>query len=92
MPGYHWGGAAHVLIWILVLFAVVGLITAMVVFIARALGARPVLPPTGTPTPAAPAPAVGPSQPSAREILDRRLASGEVTLEQYDEVRSKLDG
>jgi len=34
--------------------------------------------------PAAPAP-------SALEILARRLASGEITVEQYDEVRAKLE-
>jgi uncharacterized membrane protein len=28
---------------------------------------------------------------SAREILDRRLASGEITAEQYDQLRAKLD-
>ena len=29
---------------------------------------------------------------SAREILDRRLASGEIALDQYDRLREKLDG
>jgi uncharacterized membrane protein len=28
---------------------------------------------------------------SAREILDRRLASGEITADQYDQLREKLD-
>jgi uncharacterized membrane protein len=28
---------------------------------------------------------------SAREILDRRLASGEITVDQYDQLRAKLD-
>jgi uncharacterized membrane protein len=30
-------------------------------------------------------------QESAREILDRRLARGELTIEQYDEVRAAVD-
>ena len=29
---------------------------------------------------------------SAREILDRRLAKGELTVEQYKELRATLDG
>jgi uncharacterized membrane protein len=36
------------------------------------------------PVPAAP-------QPSALEILARRLASGEISVEQYDEVRARLE-
>jgi putative membrane protein len=30
------------------------------------------------------------SAPSAREILDRRLASGELTVEQYEQLREAL--
>jgi uncharacterized membrane protein len=29
---------------------------------------------------------------SPREILDRRLAAGELTVEQYDELRAAVDG
>jgi uncharacterized membrane protein len=29
---------------------------------------------------------------SAREILDKRLAKGELTIEQYEELRDTLDG
>jgi uncharacterized membrane protein len=101
--GYYWGGGARVLLGILVLLAFVALITAMVVFVARLLGAgaRGVLPPaaSSSPPPAAPAPvpreapvqAPAAPQPSALEILARRLASGEITVEQYDEVRAKLE-
>lgn len=94
--GYYWGGAAHLLVGIVVLFVFVGLITAMVLFVARLLGdGRRLLAPS-PPSPSGPPPLErpppGPAQPSAREILDRRLASGEITLERYDEVRAKLDG
>ncbi|MGA2757819.1 MAG: SHOCT domain-containing protein [Solirubrobacteraceae bacterium] len=99
---YYWNGAAHVLVGILVLLVFVAAITAMVVFVARLLGAagRGVLPPAGSPSPppaAAPAPHETPvaapaaPAPSALEILARRLASGEITVEQYDEVRAKLE-
>jgi uncharacterized membrane protein len=33
----------------------------------------------------------GPTLASAREILDRRLASDEITADQYDQLREKLD-
>lgn len=32
------------------------------------------------------------SEPSAREILDRRLASGELSVEQFKELRETLNG
>ena len=33
----------------------------------------------------------GRAQMSAREVLDHRLVDGEITVEQYDELRKKLD-
>ena len=36
--------------------------------------------------------AAAPGEGSAREILDRRLAKGELTVEQYKELRGTLDG
>jgi uncharacterized membrane protein len=92
---YYWGGPAHVLVGIVVLLVFVALITAMVLFVARLLGggSRMVLAPAEAPSPApreAPYPPPG-AQPSALEILGRRLASGEITIEQYDEVRAKLE-
>jgi len=33
----------------------------------------------------------GGSQPSAREILDRRYAAGEISTEEYDERKTKLN-
>ena len=36
--------------------------------------------------------AAAPGEGSAREILDRRLAKGELTVEQYKELRATLDG
>jgi uncharacterized membrane protein len=91
--GYYWGGAAHLLVGIVVLLVFVGLITAMVLFVARLLGdGRRLLAPSAPSPPPLERPPPGPAQPSAREILDRRLASGEITLERYDEVRAKLDG
>jgi len=94
MLGYYWGGAAHLLVGIVVLLLFVGMITAMVLFVARVFGGRhSLMPPAGPAPPPHPGPPPpSPSQPSAREILDRRLASGEITIEQYDEVRAKFDG
>jgi uncharacterized membrane protein len=93
MLGYYWGGAAHLLVGILVLLVFVGLVTAMVLFVARVLGGgHGLMPPAQPAPPPHPGPPPhNPSQPSAREILDRRLASGEITIEQYDDVRAKLD-
>ena len=87
--GYHWGGGAHILVGILALLVFVGLITAMVLVVARLFGAGHRVAPAAAVPPPAPG---GSAQPSAREILDRRLASGEITPEHYDEVRAKLDG
>ena len=36
--------------------------------------------------------AVGTGEGSAREIVDRRLAKGELTVEQYKELQATLDG
>jgi uncharacterized membrane protein len=33
-----------------------------------------------------------PGEGSAREILDRRLAKGELTVEEYEQLRDTLDG
>jgi len=84
MLGYHWGGGAHVLFGILVLLVLVALLTAAAVFVVRTFGGRQL---------ATAAPAHAPGAPlSAREILDRRLASGEIAPEQYDQIRAKLEG
>ncbi|CAN5294764.1 hypothetical protein BH24CHL7_BH24CHL7_15030 [soil metagenome] len=32
------------------------------------------------------------AEPSARQILDRRLARGEITRPQYDEIRAAIEG
>ncbi|HEX7610060.1 MAG TPA: hypothetical protein VF380_05240 [Solirubrobacteraceae bacterium] len=37
-------------------------------------------------------PGTRPAGMSAREALDHRLVSGEVTTEQYDQLRARLDG
>jgi uncharacterized membrane protein len=38
-----------------------------------------------------PSEAAQPPEPSARELLDRRLANGEITTEQYHQMRDALD-
>lgn len=86
--GYYWGGAFHGILGLLVLVAFVALIAAAILFVARAFGA-PGPRPSTQPWPVGPQPPA-PTQPSAREILDRRLASGEISPEQYDEIRAKL--
>jgi uncharacterized membrane protein len=37
-------------------------------------------------------PSTAASEPSAREILDRRLARGELTIEQYETLRGTIEG
>jgi uncharacterized membrane protein len=86
---WMWNGLLGFLFWILLLLAFVGLITGMVMFVVRAFGGLRGSPPPAAPAPLA-APAVQPDAPSAREILDRRLASGEITPQQYDEVLARL--
>ena len=83
-----WSSLLGFLFWILLLLAFVALITSTVMFVYRAFagGRGP------SPAPASPvaATAAQPAVPSAREILDRRLASGEITPQQYDEVLVRL--
>jgi uncharacterized membrane protein len=56
---------------------IIGLIVALIVWAASLRGDR-----SGSTTAA---------DGSAREILDRRLASGELTAEQYEQLREALD-
>jgi putative membrane protein len=63
--------------WILSILVII-VIGAAIVWIARELSARP--------------DRGGAAVMSPREILDRRLASGEINTEQYDELRQTLRG
>lgn len=77
--GFGWGWAAMMfmpLLWIVLLGAVIW----AVVRLAQ---------PSGGAGPARPAPS---GRESALEILDRRLASGEIDTETYREVRDQLTG
>jgi uncharacterized membrane protein len=64
------------IISILGILILVGLLVAVTVLVVSALDGRP---------------GGSRGQESAREILDRRLACGELTIEQYDEVRAAVD-
>jgi putative membrane protein len=64
------------ILWTLI---IVALVVAGIVWLVSALGSRGA---------DARAPSSGPS---AREILDRRLASGELTLEQYHQLRDTIE-
>ena len=65
------------ILWTVIIFA---LIAGAIYWLATALTGR------------SPGESAAGSEPSAREILDRRLASGEVTLEQYNELRDAIAG
>ena len=66
---------------IFVTLVVIGLIVAVLIWLASARAS----PRSGR--------SIGPERDaSARDVLERRLASGEITADHYDEVRAKLDG
>lgn len=73
----------HVLILVIVLVIVVAVVAAIVTLVVvltrrAASGARPAQTPSS-------------AGPSARELLDRRLATGEITPEQYEQLRRTLE-
>lgn len=78
-------GGGHMFAGLLVVIVLVVAVALLVVWLSRTRHGHGPLHATG-------APAFGPPQPSPREILDRRLAAGELTAEQYDVIRAKLDG
>jgi putative membrane protein len=80
-------GGGHTFAGLLLVVVLLVAIVLLVVWVSRTLHGHSHGPLHGT---AAPAP--GPTQSSPREILDRRLAAGELTAEQYDVIRAKLDG
>ena len=79
-------------VWVMVLVTVllVALLATVLVLVVRASSASP--PPTAHTTPAVPP--TGPSPPmaplTAREVLDLRLARGEITRAEYAEMRHDL--
>ncbi len=78
MDGYGAGGAG----WIVMSLIWVVLLGTIVVVLVRIFPGRDDRP-AATPPPVAP-----PERPL--EILDRRLASGEIDLETYDRLRERL--
>ena len=70
------GGWILSVLWTLI---IVALVVAGIVWLVSALGKRE------NPEAAAKGP-----EPSAREVLDRRLASGELTVEQYKQLRRTI--
>lgn len=78
-PGWGWAwGLLTFLFWA----AIIGLIVWSVLRLGRGTGAGPV--PISRPP--------YPQHASAREILDRRYASGEIDAASYDEMRARLEG
>lgn len=78
----YWNGHMSAAGWILsVLWTliIIALVVAGIVWLVSALGNRETR-----------APAAEGSGQSAREILDRRLANGELTVEQYKQLRETL--
>jgi len=79
----YWSGHMTAAGWILsVLWTliIIALVVVGIVWLVSALGNRDTQPP------ASEAPGA-----SAREILDRRLASGELTVEQHEQLRETID-
>jgi uncharacterized membrane protein len=79
----HWSGHMTAAGWIVAIVwtvIILALIAGGVVWLVSALS-RPGTRALGTT-----------SEGSAREILDRRLAKGELTLEQYKELRGAIGG
>lgn len=76
--GMGWG-------WILILFGLLA-VAALIVLVVRSFTAGPPSPPPGPP------PTHGrPPQSNARAILEERLARGEITPDEYREIRRALD-
>jgi putative membrane protein len=78
----YWNGHMSAAGWILsVLWTliIIALVVAAIVWLISALGSRENRSTTSEA-----------DEPSAREILDRRLASGELTVEQYEQLREKI--
>lgn len=69
------------LFWVLLIAAIVWLVVALARSGHRAHEGTPVPPP---------ATGFGPSAPSSLELLDRRLAAGEIDLATYQQVRAAL--
>jgi uncharacterized membrane protein len=81
----YWGGHMGTGDW-LGSILVTALIVALIVWVVRMVASAS---PTGRrQTPTEPS---QPHEPSARELLDRRLANSEITIEQYRELRDVLD-
>ena len=90
MPHYYYDdrfGSGHVFgAGLMVFFSII--LIALGVWLIVALVRK-----TATPAPVAPAPVVTPrAGESARDILDRRFAMGELTEEQYLAMRKALQG
>ncbi len=74
------GGLMMLLFWALI----IGLVVWLVIRLSRSASSRPMQ----TTLPAQPAQAVQPDP--VLETLRRRLAAGEITSQEYDELRQKL--
>lgn len=78
----YWGdhmGAGAWIFSILGTLIIVALIVGVIVWVVQNTGSRGQAADSGA------------SATSAREILDRRLASGEITIEQYEQLRETID-
>ena len=86
--GYGFGGILMGLFWLLILVGVV----LLVVWLARG-GTHPSAHPGTHPSMPGPmAPPTPPAHDEAMQIARKRLASGEITQEQFEELRKSLGG
>lgn len=76
----------HMLVLLLLLLVIIAVVVVIVVIATAA--ARRAQPLATTPQPAGPVP---PHEPTPREILDRRLAAGEIDTDEYGRLRSRLE-
>lgn len=84
MDGWNHGGMNGAGAWMMVLVTVL-LVAVVVVAVLVARGPAPA-PPTSSDAPALSA------HSAARELLDLRLARGEITAEEYADLRAVLTG
>jgi uncharacterized membrane protein len=85
-PGMLLGGLGMLLFW-LVIIGIIGLVVWLVVRLIRSTSSKPA---QSTQAPLAPQAPQAPQPDPVLEILRRRLAAGEITSQDYDELRQKL--
>ena len=87
--GIHWLGLVWMIVWLL---AVGGLVWFGATLLRRTRHLDAPLAPTAPPTPPAPPVPPAATRPAARDILDERLARGEIDIDDYHQRLAALAG